>query len=257
LNQELIYGVAPGIWPLIVYTNRNSKSILFQPCLKVIDYILQKAKNSVKTTLKHITPICEADNLTVYANAREEFNATGNYFPGRPVINMVTNCMFDVKQGCSKTYKSTGRFGAGLLLFWCANHRHCIGFVLLQSAESPKIVYETLATRFTTLPKFIIYDNGCCLFEYCFNRQPDFFMDTIFLSDGFHWLNHTNCGSFFNSSVYPAINDVCSVTHEQKNTAIAKLKSISIYMRFDSFFEIILYIVHRLNNHEVEKKRNK
>lgn len=73
---------------------------------------------------------------------------------------------------CSKYYQTNSRLGSGVVLFWCARHRICLGWVFLQSAESLEIVYTTLLARFPVLPKIICYDNACNLAEYCYNRAP-------------------------------------------------------------------------------------
>ena len=185
--------------------------------------------------------------------ARKEYEETGFFFPGRPVHSRVTNCMIsktEEKQFCNKDYKEAGRYGAGMALFWCGRHRECIGWILLQNGESLEIIYSALVTRFRRLPKFVIYDNGCNLYEYCANRAPHLFADTIILSDGFHWANHHNCSRSFNSSHMLAIAGISSVTHEQKNANLAQFKSISIFMRFDSFSQIMHYVLHNMNYRE-------
>ncbi|KAI8898777.1 hypothetical protein BC833DRAFT_564631 [Globomyces pollinis-pini] len=67
----------------------------------------------------------------------------------------------------------------------------CIGFSVLGKSESIHEVYTTLIARFPTLPKVIIYDNGCNLHDYFLNRSLSILKETIILSDDFHWKNHT------------------------------------------------------------------
>lgn len=40
-------------------------------------------------------------------------------------------------------------------------------------------------------PKIIVFDNCCNLHSYCLNRDPNFFRNTLFVVDRFHWFNHT------------------------------------------------------------------
>ena len=40
-------------------------------------------------------------------------------------------------------------------------------------------------------PKTIIYDNCCNLHQYCLNREPQFFKESWFVIDRFHWPNHS------------------------------------------------------------------
>ena len=39
-------------------------------------------------------------------------------------------------------------------------------------------------------PETIVYDNCSNLHNYCLNREPDFFRNSQFLVDHFHWSNH-------------------------------------------------------------------
>jgi len=110
------------------------------------------------------------------------------------------------ENACNKNAKSAGNLAAGTLLFWCAEHRYCIGFVILTEAESCRQLYEVLVTRFIVFPKTIMYDNGCNLHDYILNRSPQLFKETMILSDGFHWKNHTNCSSTYNSKAYSYLN---------------------------------------------------
>ncbi|KAJ2986842.1 hypothetical protein HDV02_006535, partial [Globomyces sp. JEL0801] len=180
---------------------------------------------------------------------------TGSFFPGRPYVRQVGEIRLSKEntQLCNHHFKEKGRLGAGTLLYWCGRHRHCIGFTILQSAESSKTVYSTLLSRFKKLPKYIIYDNGCNLYDYILNRSPEYFMDTYVLSDGFHWKNHINCGVTFNAKLYQALQDISTVLHEQKNSWIAKLKKTAVHMNFDTFCEFLVYITHNLNDRELLK----
>lgn len=98
-----------------------------------------------------------------------ELLKTGCFFPGFPLKSQVAHIDFkssrEDSETCTKDYKLTGRLGAGVVLFWCVEHRECIGFQVLESAESCEIVYNTLSTRFETMPEIFIYDNACNLFE--------------------------------------------------------------------------------------------
>ena len=79
----------------------------------------------------------------------------------------------------------------------------------MQVQESPNIPFSILYERFSSgimsyklkntdytlfiiiAPKVIVYDNGCNLHQYCLNREPDYFRESRFLVDRFHWPNHT------------------------------------------------------------------
>lgn len=98
----------------------------------------------------------------------EELKVSGTFYPNRQVCNQYTKIQLSTKDQedeCSKDYKRSGRIGAGVLLFWCIEHRECIGFSILRSAESCQAVYAVLSSRFPVMPRYVIYDNACNLFE--------------------------------------------------------------------------------------------
>lgn len=39
-------------------------------------------------------------------------------------------------------------------------------------------------------PTLVIYDNACTRQVYCLNRDPTFFVETVFRVDGLHFKNH-------------------------------------------------------------------
>jgi hypothetical protein len=106
------------------------------------------------------------------------------------------------ESSCHKEAKDAGKFGAGTILYWCAEHRCCLGFTVLQSAESVRQVFEAITVRFKEMPKVIIYDNGCNLHEYILNRAPELYDETLILCDGFHFRHHKNCCTQYNSREY-------------------------------------------------------
>lgn len=197
------------------------------------------------------------------AAARQELLRTGWYFPNFPTLATVRDVHINRPTNqtteCTKEYKHAGRLGAGMMMVWCVKHRECIGFTVLQKAESCKELYDILSTRFRIMPKIVIYDNACNLFEvsvtlanlqYCFNRNPQLFANTSFLCDGMHFQNHTNCSATFNCLHYAAMTGLSSVTHEQKNQFLDKLKITSPFMRWDVFASIIVDTVANLNFRE-------
>ncbi|KAI8893110.1 hypothetical protein BC833DRAFT_569508 [Globomyces pollinis-pini] len=196
------------------------------------------------------------NNIDYYDEPVEEhfthlFNS-GSFFPSRPPVRKITNILFGNRneQTCNKDAKLPGKFGSGVLLYWCGEHRFCLGFSVLESAESLQEVYTTLIARFPILPKVIIYDNGCNLHEYFLNRSPNVLKETIILSDGFHWKNHINCAPTYDSKLYPFLDGLSSVLHEQKNAVLDKLKLSSCFMNYDSFCLILIYILQTLNTRE-------
>lgn len=246
---NIIESNAPIACDIILYWAKHSDNLVISSlAAKALRHIITLAKSSVDVvtdnTIDLDNPICVQDE-------RNAIQQTGQYFPGRPVYRDVKTVTLSRNETrCTKNTKQSGKLGAGVLLFWCASHRICIGWTLLTEAESPKSVYDVLATRFQKMPQYIIYDNACNLFEYCHNRSPHLFRDTVFLSDAFHWVNHINCGCCFNSRIYSSIESYSSVVHEQKNAFLAKHKKTSPRMRYDTFVELLCVVLATINYRE-------
>ena len=181
--------------------SHRANQALMGACYGVIKHCLVIAHQSTSETLQkyNVVPLppdkpAHLPALAVLApepfSARNDYNTTGFFFPGRPMHSRIKNCILskaeEKEPPCNKDYKEAGKYGAGMALFWCGRHRECIGWILLQKSESLEIIYAALVTRFVKLPTYLIYDNACNLYEYCANRAPNLFVDTVFLSDGFH-----------------------------------------------------------------------
>jgi hypothetical protein len=207
----LIADQSPVLADICTYiTTLSGNAERYDMGIDLLDHILETAKNCFRSPKPNyqnpIRPVSEQERV-LYASATQEVLETGAYFPGRPYHSVVKDIHLSNEAAlCNKLYKKKGRLGAGTLLFWCGVHRKCLGFYIMQSAESCKTVFQILATRFPKQPRVIIYDNGCNLSEYVLNRAPVLFKDTYILSDGFHWKNHTNCSVAYNSKLYPALN---------------------------------------------------
>ncbi|KAI8891728.1 hypothetical protein BC833DRAFT_533718 [Globomyces pollinis-pini] len=237
----------------------NDDEQKFVICLSLIDYILSKARKCYKIRNPNYTPIVErvsdVDRFN-FETPQEELARTGSFFPNHPYIRKVGRINIGKNQDgstCNHSFKEAGRLGAGTVIYWCAEHRQCIGFSVLQAAESSTSIFNTLVTRFNPMPAVIIYDNGCNLHDYILNRAPNFFKNTLIYSDGFHWKGHNNCSSNYNSKVYSFLQHVSTVLHEQKNALLYKLKRTSVHLSYESFCEYLVYIIHTLNSEEVKK----
>ena len=200
--------------------------------------------------VRRVTDEDELNSLR-YESVQEELMKTGVCFPGRPAHSIIDRKLFMQKliDACTKKYTSaTSKQGAGVVCFWCANHGCCLGWVFLTSAESCEVVFTTLVTRFQVMPKVIVYDNGCNLSDYCLNRAPALFNNTIFLVDAFHYKSHVNCSLSFNSKLSGCMNGKASVMHEIKNSVLAKNKVPSMYMRFDTFIYMFDGLIAAMNS---------
>jgi hypothetical protein len=214
-----------------------------------------------KDDARYVNPISEddqANNTTTQQGTANdswlnELMNTGAFFPQRPIVRKTHTVSINGESlaTCNKHYQRERKKGAGVLVFWCGTHRRCIGFYVLPSAESPQHVYSILCTRFITLPKVVIYDNACNLAEYVYNRAPLLFKDVLFVSDAFHQKNHIACARTFDPQIYPQLEALNTVLHEQKNDNLAKLKHTCRRMNYRSF---VLMLRHFLVVLDVQQK---
>jgi hypothetical protein len=215
----LIETFSPVLSKFMVYLSKNKRSDAHLTCgMKLLGELLVVAKNTFTPRNNNFEEnIFDYDDPYEFKCADDYFQelfTTGVFFPGRKIIRKIRPVNIQNESRCNKDSKKAGRLGAGTLLFWCAQHRYCLGFVILKSAESISQVAETFISRFQTQPKVIIYDNGCNLHEYILNRDPRIFKNTLILSDGFHWKNHTNCCLCYNSREYKFLDSTFVLTRD-------------------------------------------
>lgn len=233
---------------------------IHQIVLAVFRFCLQTARNSFPPLPKQlITPlesIPVGNRPRQFATAKEELMCTGAFYPHFRYHSVVEQLKLQTERACNKLAKTTGRLGAGCLVFWCGRHRLCIGWEVLLEQETPKSVWNALASRFPKAPKVVIYDNACNLYDYVHNRTPNEFIETIFLSDPFHWAHHINCSHSFNAKYYRSLlRDIVTIIHEQKNSRLANLKITAPSMRYDSFTVLVTCVlgkIHFINDRVVE-----
>jgi hypothetical protein len=118
--------------------------------IDLLQFILERSKRCFQSPKPNyqspLRPVGEGER-TVYPSVTEEVLQTGAYFPGRPYHSVVRDIIISNETAlCNKVYKKKGRLGAGTLLFWCGIHRKCLGFYIMQSAESCNTVYQLLET---------------------------------------------------------------------------------------------------------------
>lgn len=238
-QMKIVNGIAPVTGALLTFIFSQG---LLQAGLPLIQHLLLKSKGCYSSETQKERPFVRVD--AEYTDPRKEVMETGVFFPGRPIVGKVFDLKVprDNEAGCNKEYYP------GTLLFWCGIHRECLGFYVLSSHESLTQVHHIFASRFPVLPKLIIYDNGCNFHDFVLNRDPLLYLNTMVVSDGFHWKNHTNCGVIYNSNAYEGLKGFNSVLHEQMNVVLDKLKPTSIHMRFDSFVELLIYTLAHLNH---------
>ncbi|KAJ2989956.1 hypothetical protein HDV02_004695, partial [Globomyces sp. JEL0801] len=106
--------------------------------IKFIKHILKVARDSFTKPSNTLYTNNVHEIVSSNLDPFEELFATGTFFPGRKAIRKVTNIELSktCEGSCNKNAKFPGRLGSGVLLYWCGEHRFCIGFNILESAES-------------------------------------------------------------------------------------------------------------------------
>ena len=145
---------------------------------------------------------------------------------------------------CRKLSYGHPTLSPGIFTVYC-QHGVCYGFEVMARCESPKIPFQIFTTRFPHPPRVIVYDNACKLHQYCLNREPQHFQNTLFLVDRFHWKGHTGCSSGYNLDMYRGqqLRALNSQINEQANADLQKIRGQLAYMTAANFhFHISLFI---------------
>lgn len=134
------------------------------------------------------------------------------------------------KHGSRKTTQRTG----GVFTWFC-QHGVCYAFYMLDKAEGRDDAYSFLVSYFETAPEVVVYDFACNLQEYCLNRSPRFFANTLFVVDRLHWDNHQSCSYGFSIDMYTILSAVNSQMAEQANSSLKYIRASVSRMRQRSF----------------------
>lgn len=102
---------------------------------------------------------------------------------------------------CNHGFYAAGKKTGGIFTWFC-QHGVCYGAYVIPTAEGRNEAYSFLTGYFAEAPQVVIYDFACNLQEYCLNRAPSFFQNTLFVIDKFHWQNHTSCSLGYCMTAY-------------------------------------------------------
>jgi len=108
----------------------------------------------------------------------------------------VTECRHSFVSGSHGSQRTGGIFT------WFCRHGICYGFYIIPNAQGRNEALSFLLKHFKVAPNIVVYDFACALQDYCMNRQPAHFKDSMFLVDRFHWFNHMSCARSYNVSMY-------------------------------------------------------
>jgi hypothetical protein len=147
---------------------------------------------------------------------------------------------------CSHSFPAAGMKTGGIFTWFC-EHGVCYGAYVIPTAEGRNEAYSFLTGYFTKAPQVIIYDFACNLQEYCLNRAPSFFKNTLFVIDKFHWGNHTSCSLGYCMNAYTHMVNTNSQLAEQCNAAIKKIKPALSRMLQVNFMTSLRLFLHSWN----------
>lgn len=150
------------------------------------------------------------------------------------------------KAPCRHTFFNAGDRTGGVFTWFC-EHGVCYAVYIIPNAEGRDEAFSFLTKYFPKAPKVIVYDFACALEEYCLNRAPEFFKDTLFVVDNFHWRNHVSCGLGYCMARYTFLSNVNSQVAEQCNSALKKIKPALGRMLQSNFMAAIRLFLHSWN----------
>ncbi|XP_066285252.1 uncharacterized protein [Branchiostoma lanceolatum] len=208
-------------------------------------------------------PFKDKHDGSVYPPPEEEDTFGGySFFPNLPLVRgqakyakdaqrrpRLRKCR-DPSQRCNKMYGGHPSLSPGIFTAFC-QHGVCYGFTILKSHESPRHPFEILIGRFNRAPRVIVYDNACRLHQYCLNREPAFFMNTLFCVDRLHWINHTGCSDGYCMDSYGQhgtidVQQINSQINEQANSGLKRIKAQLAYMTQSKFmFNAALFLAFK------------
>jgi len=136
---------------------------------------------------------------------------------------------------CRKAGRHVNGRTGGVFSFFCLKHGFCYGFHVMPFSEGRNDPFSVLKTYLRKAPKIIVYDFACSLEEYCLNRDPDWFRDTLFVIDRFHWKNHYGCPKAFNMSNYTGLYGKNSSICEQYHAYLSRFRAAASGMKLANF----------------------
>lgn len=147
---------------------------------------------------------------------------------------------------CNHGFHSAGKRTGGIFTWFC-QHGVCYAAYIIPTAEGRDEAYSFLTGYLKKAPKVVVYDFACNLHEFCMNRAPEFFKDTLFVIDKFHWRNHTSCALSYNMVLYARLVHQNSQLAEQCNSALKKVKPALSHMLQKNFMASLRLFLHAWN----------
>ena len=117
---------------------------------------------------------------------------------------------------CNKQQYRHRQLTAGLFFMYCLDCSHCIGFVAMRDAESPRTLFEAIYVHWPVPPQVVVYDNSCHAMTYALNREPQWFKNVQWVIDATHFPGHTGCAFAFDIKRQPLLSKLNSQICEQR-----------------------------------------
>ena len=203
-------------------------SAALQTTVAILAKFLQTSKRDQRGTpsdevcniLLHILEVCRAPFLdsppssSLYAAPTEDAIAL---LPSLPKLIGAANYSADTKEpkkvsdSCLKEFYGH----APITLPWIFHHlkfcHHgvCYSFQMMNTCTVS--IPGIFRSWFQTASNVKFYDNACKLHQYCLNREPQFFKQTLFVVHWFHWNIHVGCSSGYSLDTYRLSIDILGV----------------------------------------------
>jgi hypothetical protein len=221
-HRKLLQQTCPMIFDLVSATDVSEESLA---------HLVKDLLSSSDAPFLQELPDDSAYPPPTLANEQLEF------FPGRPLLRgsaqyKANSTKSALVTGCRKDSYRHSALTPGLFTLFCP-HGICLGFQLMEHAESPKTAFEILVRRFDRIPRLIIYDNACKLHLYCLKREPRRFQDTRFMVDRLHFRKgHVGCSLGYSMDSYECDETIAAINSQANEQANASLRRLSTQLTY-------------------------
>ena len=117
---------------------------------------------------------------------------------------------------CTKYQYKHRRLTPGLFWIYCLECGVCIGFFVMDRAESPRTLFDVLFTRWERPPEVVVYDNSCHGQAFALNRESEWSKSMQWAVDAMHFKGHKGCAHSYDIKRFPLLSDLNSQRCEQQ-----------------------------------------
>ena len=149
-------------------------------------------------------------------------------------------------KGCRHEFNGGGDRTGGAFTVFCP-HGVCCANWIIEKAEGRDELFSYIVRHYPKAPEVVIYDFACALEEFCLNRLPSFFKNTLFLVDRFHWWNHAACSIGYDIRSYHDLEYLNTEVAEQNNSALKRIKRTLTRSSQGPFMVLLKLFLHRWN----------